>query len=203
MDTVYKPCAPELLYLDDAAWEAAVADHRVVQLSPLPQSPGAGRAGCGGRGSAAASRRNGSRKTSAFSGRLADHLQASCARPAGRHRLLVRRRARTAEGAADRSGHEGRARRSRISATCPRGRAGFILMIWALEAGFTAPGLAVISEQDVLGDRLVCKPAQEAQGRQLPARGRYADAGRSGGACRTWRRALSGAGDDHRAGRAA
>ncbi len=34
-------------------------------------------------------------------------------------------------------------------------------MIWALEAGFTAPGLAVISEQDVLGDRLVAKPRKK------------------------------------------
>jgi transcription-repair coupling factor (superfamily II helicase) len=31
MDTVYKPVAPALLYLDDTAWEAAVARHRVVQ----------------------------------------------------------------------------------------------------------------------------------------------------------------------------
>lgn len=34
MDTVYKPSAPGLLYLDDAAWEAAVKGHRVIQLSP-------------------------------------------------------------------------------------------------------------------------------------------------------------------------
>jgi transcription-repair coupling factor (superfamily II helicase) len=34
-------------------------------------------------------------------------------------------------------------------------------MVWALEAGFTAPGLAVISEQDVLGDRLVSKPRRK------------------------------------------
>jgi transcription-repair coupling factor (superfamily II helicase) len=34
-------------------------------------------------------------------------------------------------------------------------------MVWALEAGFTAPGLAVISEQDVLGDRLAAKPKRK------------------------------------------
>ena len=37
------------------------------------------------------------------------------------------------------------------------GRGGLYLMVWALEPGFTAPGLAVISEQDVLGDRLVAE----------------------------------------------
>jgi len=49
MDTVYKPVAAGLLYLDDAAWEAAVAGHRMVQLSPLPQSPGPGVLDAGGR----------------------------------------------------------------------------------------------------------------------------------------------------------
>ena len=43
----------------------------------------------------------------------------------------------------------------------PDGRGGLFLLIWALEAGFTAPGLAVISEQDVLGDRLVSKPRKK------------------------------------------
>ncbi|MFN5826231.1 MAG: transcription-repair coupling factor, partial [Rhodobacterales bacterium] len=49
MDTVYKPAAPGQLYLDDSAWNAAVAGHRVVQLSPLPQSPGPGVLDAGGR----------------------------------------------------------------------------------------------------------------------------------------------------------
>jgi transcription-repair coupling factor (superfamily II helicase) len=42
LDSIYKPAAPGLLYLDDAAWEAAIADHRVVQFSALPQAPGPG-----------------------------------------------------------------------------------------------------------------------------------------------------------------
>jgi transcription-repair coupling factor (superfamily II helicase) len=43
----------------------------------------------------------------------------------------------------------------------PEGKGGLFLMIWALEAGFVAPGLAVISEQDVLGDRLASKPKRK------------------------------------------
>lgn len=49
IDTVYKPVPAEELYLDDAAWEAAVAGHRTVQLSPLPQSPGPGVLDAGAR----------------------------------------------------------------------------------------------------------------------------------------------------------
>ena len=43
----------------------------------------------------------------------------------------------------------------------PDGKGGLYLMIWALEAGFAAPGLAVISEQDVLGDRLIARPKKK------------------------------------------
>jgi len=38
------------------------------------------------------------------------------------------------------------------------GKRGLHLAVWALEHGFEAPGLTVISEQDVLGDRLIRQP---------------------------------------------
>ena len=43
----------------------------------------------------------------------------------------------------------------------PEGRGGLFLLVWALETGFVAPGLAVISEQDVLGDRMLGKPRRK------------------------------------------
>ncbi|MEL6841207.1 MAG: transcription-repair coupling factor, partial [Pseudomonadota bacterium] len=49
MDSVYKPAPPQLLYLDDAAWDAAVADHRVLQFSALKQATGPGVTDAGGR----------------------------------------------------------------------------------------------------------------------------------------------------------
>ncbi len=49
MDTVYKPCPPGLLYLDDAAWEGALGDRRVLQFHPLPQATGPGVIDAGGR----------------------------------------------------------------------------------------------------------------------------------------------------------
>ena len=159
MDTVYKPCAPDLLYLDDAAWEAALADHRVVQLSPLPQSPGPGVLDASGRiGRSFAPERQ--QESVSLFGALADHL----------HHLLRDRQvvvASWSEGARERlkgllidQGIKG-VKEVKDFRDVPEGHGGLFLMIWALEAGFTAPGLAVISEQDVLGDRLVSKPRKK------------------------------------------
>jgi transcription-repair coupling factor (superfamily II helicase) len=41
------------------------------------------------------------------------------------------------------------------------GKRGVHLAVWALEHGFEAPGLTVISEQDVLGDRLIRAPRKK------------------------------------------
>ncbi|MCH8466146.1 MAG: transcription-repair coupling factor, partial [Roseinatronobacter sp.] len=49
MDSVYKPCPPELLYLNDAGWNAALSGRRVLQLSPLRAAPGPGVLDAGGR----------------------------------------------------------------------------------------------------------------------------------------------------------
>ncbi|MEM9438474.1 MAG: transcription-repair coupling factor, partial [Pseudomonadota bacterium] len=48
LDSVYKPAPPAALYLDDAAWQAAVAGHRVVQFAPLPLPTGPGVTDAGG-----------------------------------------------------------------------------------------------------------------------------------------------------------
>ena len=159
LNTVYKPCAPDLLYLDDAAWEAAVADHRVVQLSPLPQAPGPGCADAFGRAGRNFAPERHQESISLF-GALADHVKA----------LLEERQvviASWSEGARERL--KGLLEDQGITAVrevadfrdIPEGKGGLFLIVWALEAGFVAPGLAVISEQDVLGDRLVGKPKRK------------------------------------------
>ena len=159
LDSVYKPCAPELLYLDDAAWEAAVRDHRVVQLSPLQQSPGPGVLDASGRIGRNFMPERQQESISLF-GALADHL----------HSLLRERQvviASWSEGARERlagllkdQGVRGTTE-VRDFRDVPEGRGGLFLMIWALEAGFMAPGLAVLSEQDILGDRLIHKPRRK------------------------------------------
>ncbi|MGB0798517.1 MAG: transcription-repair coupling factor, partial [Planktomarina sp.] len=42
MDSVYKPIPPGQMYLDDQAWTEATLNHRMVQLSVLPQPTGLG-----------------------------------------------------------------------------------------------------------------------------------------------------------------
>ncbi|HEX9856911.1 MAG TPA: transcription-repair coupling factor, partial [Paracoccaceae bacterium] len=156
MDTVYKPAAPGLLYLDDKAWEAAVAGLRVIQLSPLAQSPGPGVLDAGGRIGRNFAPERQLENISLF-GALSDHIR------------TLREEAQVviaswSEGARERlkglledQGVRG-ATPIRDLREVPEGRGGLFLAIWALDQGFVAPGLAVISEQDVLGDRLVAKP---------------------------------------------
>ena len=159
LDTVYKPVAPGLLYLDDAAWEAALQGHRVIRLSPLPQSPGPGILDAQGRlGRSFAPERQ--QENISLFGALADHLKS----------LLQDRNviiASWSEGARERLNGllvdqgQARAKLIRDLREVPEGRGGLYLMVWALEQGFIAPGLGVISEQDVLGDRLVSKPKRK------------------------------------------
>ena len=159
LDSVYKPSAPGLLYLDDAGWEAALRDHRVVQLQPLAQSPGPGMVDAQGRLGRNFLAERLQESVSLF-GALADHL----------HVLLQDNQvviASWSQGARERLlgllQDQGQKNITEIKdfRDVPAGRGGLFLMIWALEAGFTAPGLAVISEQDILGDRLVSKPKRK------------------------------------------
>ena len=75
--------------------------------------------------------------------------------------------------------------------------------VWGLESGFEAGDLAVISEQDILGDRLVRPKRALAAAAGLPRRGGGADAGRPRRPRRPRHRPLRGAEDDRGGGRAA
>jgi transcription-repair coupling factor (superfamily II helicase) len=159
LDSVYKPVAPGLLYLDDAAWEQAVARHRVVQLSPLPQAPGPGVLDAQGRIGRSFAPERQQENVSLF-GALADHLHKSLKES----QVVI---ASYSDGARERL--KGLLEDEKIKGIkeikdfrdVPDGRGQLFLMIWGLEAGFTAPGLTVISEQDVLGERMVGKPRRK------------------------------------------
>ena len=159
LDTVYKPAAPGLLYLDDAAWDAALSGHRVVQLSPLPQSPGPGVLDAGGRMGRSFAPERQMESVSLF-GALADHIRSL----RDDAQVVI---ASWSEGARDRlrglMEDQGVAGAVPISDArqIPAGRGGLFLAVWALEQGFVATDLAVISEQDVLGDRLIPKPRKK------------------------------------------
>lgn len=154
MDTVYKPTPPGLLYLDDAAWEQAVADRRVMQFSPLPQASGPGVIDAGGRiGRNFAPERQ--QENISLFGALASHITDKMAKGP----VLI---ASYSEGARERlTGlieDEGLAEAVPVTNGTRIGKRGLHLAVWALEHGFETPGLTVIAEQDVLGDRLIRQP---------------------------------------------
>jgi len=154
LDTVYKPTPPGLLYLDDGAWEQATSNHRVVQFHPLPQASGPGTVDAGGRIGRNFAPERQQEKISLF-GVLAEHIKA-------RMQVGPVVVASYSEGARERLAglieDEGLAEAIPVMDGTRIGKSGLHLAVWALEHGFGAPDMTVISEQDVLGDRLIRAP---------------------------------------------
>ena len=154
IDSVYKPTPPGLLYLDDAAWESCVASRRQIQFNPLAQASGPAVIDAGGRIGRNFSPERQQENISLF-GALADHLKARL----DLGPVVV---ASYSKGARERlTGlieDEGLGEVIAIPDASRIGKRGLYLVVWALEHGFEAPGLTVISEQDVLGDRLIRAP---------------------------------------------
>ncbi|WP_425050626.1 transcription-repair coupling factor [Psychromarinibacter sp. S121] len=158
IDTVYKPCPPGLLYLDEAAWDAALGARRVLQFSPLPQASGPGVVDAGGRIGRNFSPERQQESVSLF-GAVADHVRARM--KAGPVMLAA-----YSEGAAERLGHlledheiTGVERVSRAGELVDL--KGPALAVWPLETGFTTDTMTVIAEQDILGDRLIRQPKKK------------------------------------------
>jgi transcription-repair coupling factor (superfamily II helicase) len=153
LDSVYKPCPPELLYLDDIAFEKAIHNHSVRQLMALPQGTGPNVIDAGGRIGRNFAPERQQEEISLF-GALADHIKDK--RQNG-HVVI----ASFSKGARERlSGlledHETTGAKTignwkDVSVD----KGGLSLAVWPLEHGFESKGLTVISEQDVLGDRLI------------------------------------------------
>ncbi|MBF9031523.1 transcription-repair coupling factor [Rhodobacterales bacterium HKCCE3408] len=152
LDSVYKPIPPETLYLTDTAWTDALGDRRVMAFSPLPQASGPGMIDAGGRTGRTFAPERQQESVSLFKA-LADHVQARAQSDA----VVI---ASFSDGARERL--SGLLEDEGLSGLKPiddaRGIAGpgrVHLAVWPLEEGFTGKGLTVISEQDVLGDRLI------------------------------------------------
>ena len=146
----YNPAPPGLLYLDDDAWETALAEHRVLSLHPLPQPPGPGSVDAGGRIGRDFAPERQSEKLNLF-GALATHVKAKVEDGP----VVV---ASYSEGARERLQgllHDEGVEATRLVADMREVGSGVNLAVWALEHGFEGPSLTVISEQDVLGDRLI------------------------------------------------
>lgn len=158
MDTVYKPCPPELLYLDDDGWASALMDRRVVQLVALPQPTGAGVVDGGGRIGRNFSPERQQENANLFKS-LSEHIHAKMDGT-----VIV---ASYSEGARERLqgllADEGVITNDVITnfRDVPDTTGGVYLAVWPLEHGFEGPGLTVVSEQDVLGDRLIRAPKRK------------------------------------------
>ena len=155
VDTVYKPAPPDLLYLDQAGWTGALAARRVVRLQVLRAPPGPGVLDAGGRiGRSFAPERQ--QENISLFGALKDHIQARLQQGD----VVI---ASWSEGARERLKglleDEGLSGAALIADA--RAIKGLGLVIWPLDQGFEAEGLTVISEQDVLGDRLIRSPRKK------------------------------------------
>ncbi|PLS20563.1 transcription-repair coupling factor [Neptunicoccus cionae] len=158
MDSVYKPCPPQLLYLDDAAFEVEISDLTVKQFSVLPQGTGPNVTDAGGRlGRSFAPERQ--QETISLFGALADHIRER----QKRGNVVI---ASYSEGARERLGGlladqdiNGAVEIAKLGDL--KGSGTVALAVWPLEQGFEVKDLTVISEQDVLGDRLIRSPRRK------------------------------------------
>ncbi|MEM8576978.1 MAG: transcription-repair coupling factor [Pseudomonadota bacterium] len=174
MGTVYKPVPPDQLYLDDAAWDAALAARRVLRFAALPQATGPGVLDAGGKIGRNFAPERQQESVSLFAA-LAAHIKAKL-----EYGPVVI--ASYSEGARERlSGlieDEGLAEAIPVADFSRVGKRGLHLAVWGLEHGFEGPRdgsassseagghknagkLTVISEQDVLGDRLIRAPKKK------------------------------------------
>ncbi|MGB3408580.1 MAG: transcription-repair coupling factor [Jannaschia sp.] len=155
VDSVYKPAPPSGLYLSPDAFDAALLGKRVLHLSPFAAAPGPNTIDAGGRAGRSFAPERQLENVNLFSV-LADHIAA-----------------KRSDGAVVIASYSGGARErlmglledQDVTGARPVKRAEDVgpgelgLAIWPLDRGFEGPvgktRLTVISEQDVLGERLI------------------------------------------------
>ena len=150
----YKPLKPATLYLGDADWKAALAPHIVRDLTPFQAPESTGTVDAGGKQGRdfAPERQSGANVFDA----AAAHLKTIQA--AGK-RVLV---ASWTDGSAERMGgvlsDHGVTPIRRIAdfpETATLDKSAFAIAVLGIERGIEGPDFAILSEQDVLGDRMV------------------------------------------------
>ncbi len=152
----YRPLSPDRLYLDGSQWQAALEARPVGQLSPFDAPEGMpGIFDAGGR-----HRHDFAEARAASDGRLfeavGEHVRAEQA--AGRRVLITAHSA----GSLDRLSHllseHGTSNLQTVGTWAEAAKLASTtlgLVVLGIEQGFGTPELTVISEQDILGERLV------------------------------------------------
>ncbi|MBW8268508.1 transcription-repair coupling factor [Caldovatus aquaticus] len=163
----YRPSPPERLYLDRAGWEAMLAGGPLLRFTPSARPEGAEGIDAGGHpGPLFADVRAAGRNVFAA---YAEHAEAAVR--AGRRPIV----AAWTRGSRDRLGNL--LRENKVAAAgvedweaaqaLPPGVVALIVL--GLERGFTAPGLSVVGEQDLLGERLARPPRRRRRADQFIA----------------------------------
>lgn len=156
LDTVYKPAPPELLYLDDATWKQAIVGRRVVSLSVLPQPTGLKVLDAGVRIGRDFAVERQSESLSLF-GAVSDYIKQ---KRSTKTVLITSYSSGSCERLSGLLQDEGHSDLININNINGLRGAGTYLAVAPLEHGFETDDLLVISEQDILGDRLV-RPAKK------------------------------------------
>ena len=156
LDTVYKPAPPELLYLDDATWKRAIVGRRVVSLSVLPQPTGLKALDAGVRIGRDFAVERQSESLSLF-GAVSDYIKQ---KRSTKTVLITSYSSGSCERLSGLLQDEGHSDLININDINGLRGAGTYLAVAPLEHGFETDDLLVISEQDILGDRLV-RPAKK------------------------------------------
>ena len=203
--------SPAALYMTDAEWRACAAFAAVRMLSPFtaPRFHHSHRCGrtAGPRLCAGARPRRATDEGehASMCSKPPPPISRSC-RQSGK-RVVI---GCWSEGSADRMGgvlaDHGVAALKRIARLAGSGglhKSAVGLAVLGIEHGFEAPDFAILTEQDVLGDRMVRLARAGAALAEFPLRGVVADAGRSRHPYRAWHRPLSRAQSHRGAGRAA
>ncbi len=151
----YKPLPPDRLYLDKRAWGDLLKARAVARLSPFAQPEAAGIVDMGGRAGRGFTAERTAENVNVFDA-VIDHIKATL--KAGK-RVVV---ACWSDGARDRMGQvlvdHGLTRLKPVAdwrEAAALDREMTALGVLGLESGFDTATLAVIGEQDILGDRLV------------------------------------------------
>jgi len=150
----YKPVPPEQMFLDGKTWDGALGGHRRVRLTPFEDAGGASVSWHGRAGRSFAAERN-DPNANLFDA-VVRHVQRLGEE--GRRAVIAAWTPGARERLATLLSDHGLKNQAKVESftealALPGGATG--LAVLGLEQGFETPELAVIAEQDILGDRLV------------------------------------------------